>query len=186
MGMILGEIRALLGLIGAAFGIRRRRTILLERRQRLDDVFREAGANLDGIRRVWSEEHNRLNWRAWLHGDLLRTRAWREHKAFLTTGVDGGAALDDKIASDLDALYRDLEDAGANQSFSSDWEGRLVDVAAQLRDQLQRYPHRWWNRAAMKGAPPLELAVIDPRIRTPSSPAEMQRRALERLCARDG
>src|ERR1051325_8095581 len=111
MPTILGELRAVLGLVGTIFGLRRRRILLLERRRQLDAVLREVLSNLDGIRRVWSEEHNRLNWRAWLHGDLLRTRAWREHKSALTTRLDGGPVVADQLASDLDVLYSEFDDA---------------------------------------------------------------------------
>ncbi len=182
MGTIVGELRAALGLIGAIFGVRRRRTILLERRRQLHEVLGEALGNLSGIRRVWSEEHNRLNWRAWLHGDLLRTRVWREHKAALTTRLDGGPAIPEDLAADLDALYTELDDAArGSHAFSSDWEPRLVDVGTRLREELIRYPRRRFDRMAAVRAPALVVPEIDSRIRTPSSPEEMQRRALNRL-----
>jgi hypothetical protein len=187
VGTIVGELRAVFGLFGAIFGVRRRHTILLERRRQLDEVLREAVANLGGIRLVWSEEHNRLDWRAWLHGDLLRTRAWREHKVALMTRVDGGPAIRDEIAADLDALYTELDDAArGSHSFSSDWEVRLVDIGTRLREDVARYPRRHWDRVAIGRAPVVVLPELDARIRTPSSPAELQQRALDRLRSDQG
>lgn len=182
MSTIVGGIRVALGLVGAIFGVRQRRTILLERRRQLDEVLGEALANLGGIRRVWSEEHNRLNWRAWLHGDLLRTRAWREHKSALTTRLNGGPVVPDELAADLDALYTEFDDAArGSHAFSSDWERRLVDLATRLRADLTAYPHRLLDRVAAARPPAILVREIDPRIRTPGSPEEMQRRALKRL-----
>jgi hypothetical protein len=179
---IFGEFRAALGLVGTIFGLRRRRILLLERRQQLNAVLREALSNLDGIRRVWSEEHHRFNWRAWLHSDLLRTRAWREHKAALTTRLDGGPVLTDQLALDLDALYAEFDDAArGSHAFSSDWESRLVDLASTLRAELMAYPHRVLDRLAAARTGAVVVPEVDPRIRTPASPEEMQRRALERL-----
>jgi hypothetical protein len=182
MATIFGELRAALGLVGTIFGLRRRRILLLERRQQLNAVLRESLSNLDGIRRVWSEEHNRFNWRAWLHNDLLRTRAWREHKSALTTRVDGGPVVTDQLALDLDALYAEFDDAArGSHAFSSDWESRLVDLATRLRAELMAHPRRVLDRLAAVRASAMVLPEIDPRIRTPGSPGEMQRRALERL-----
>lgn len=182
MATILGELRAALGLVGTIFGLRRRRILLHERRRQLDAVLREVLSNLDGIRRVWSEEHNRLNWRVWLHGDLLRTRAWREHKSALTTRLDGGPVVADQLASDLDVLYSEFDDAArGSHAFSSDWEARLVRIAVTLRTEFLGYPHRLLDRLATASRSAATLPEIDARIRTPRSPQEMQQRALERL-----
>src|SRR5438132_5127724 len=140
MGLIIGEIRAALGAIGALFGIRRRRLLLLEGRQQLDKVFREAVANLAGIRQSWSAEHDRMNWLARLHGDLLHTGAWRGHRVALTTRLDGGPVIEAELAGDLDQLYDELDESAAG--FRFDWEPRLVDVALRLRDVLEGYPPR--------------------------------------------
>lgn len=182
VGTIFGEIRAALGLATVIFGLRRRRTLVLERRRQLDAVLSEAVANLGGIRRVWNEEHNRINWRAWLHTDLLRTSVWRAHKGGLTTRLDGGPVVSDDLATDLDALCTEFDDAArGSHAFSSDWESRLVNIAARLREELIAYPDRLLDRLASVGRSAVAAPEIDMRIRTPRSPEEMQQRALRQL-----
>jgi hypothetical protein len=180
MTMIVGGIRALLGIVGAVLGVRRRRTILLERRGQLDEVFREILENLAETRRRFGSEDdpNRpFNWYAWHYGSPLRTCAWRECKAALMTRIDGGPAIDPDLGRQLDAL----EEEFVTTRYSSNWEARLVDVATHLRDLLDRYPRGRLNRVVMIGTPAPELPGIDAKIRTPQSPAEMQQRAMERV-----
>lgn len=182
MGTIVGEIRAALGLVGTLVGLRRRRILVLERRGQLELVLQEAVANLDGIRRVWNEEHNRFNWRAWLHLELLRTRSWHEHKGALTTRLDGGPVLTSELAEDVDVLYGEFDEAArGTQAFASDWESRLVGIASRLSEALKAYPTGILDRSATLGRNDVSPPEIDPRIRTPSSPAELQKRALANL-----
>lgn len=182
MGFVIGEIRAVLGVLGTLLGMRRRRALFLERRQHLHEVFLEAVSNLEGVRRVWNEEHQRFNWRAWLHCELLATRRWREYKTALTTRIDGGPVLQADLAAEIDTLYAEFDRAaGGSHSFSSDWEARLVHVGERLSEELSRYSRRLTHRLVGVGATPPEIPLIDGRIRTPQSPAELQLRALRRI-----
>lgn len=182
MGVLVGEIRAALGVLTTLFGLRRRRTLFLERRQQLHEVLLEALSNLDGIRRVWREEHSRFDWRAWLHSELLSTQRWHEHKPALTTRIDGGPVLTAELVAEIDGLYREFDQAArGSHAFAPNWEGRLVDAANRLSDELTRYSRKLRHRVAGLGAVRPEPVEIDSRIRTPQTPGELQLRALRRI-----
>jgi hypothetical protein len=181
MGTIIGEIRAVFALAGLPFTVRRRRILVGERRGQLELVLQEVLANLKRIRGLFNEEHNRFNWRGWLHSDGLSTRAWREHKGVLTTKLDG-PVLGDELVADIEHLYTEFDRAArGDQRFSSDWERRLLEIAMGLDEVLKTYPTRRLDRLASLGQASRASSEIDEQIRTPASPAELQRRALAKL-----
>jgi hypothetical protein len=180
MPTILGEIRAFLGLLGSVGSFRRHRTLLLERRRHFEVVLAETTANLDGLRRVWVDDR-RFNWRGWLHGELLTTKAWHERKLSLTSHIDGGPTISDDLAARLDVLYDEFDSARSSEAYSSDWERRLVALAIELQEELAAFSRRRLNRLLAVGSAAPTPRQIDTVIRTPQTPAELQLRALSQL-----
>ncbi|MGA9762387.1 MAG: hypothetical protein WBQ14_08195 [Gaiellaceae bacterium] len=182
MVTILGEIRALAGLLGSVGSFRRKRAILLERRRHLKVVLAELEANLAGIRRVWDDEYHVFNWRAWLHDELLSTKDWHQRRMALVSRVDGGPVISDRTAFEIDALYDEFDRAArTSNAYSPDWERRLIELALRLQEEIRAFSRRNLNRFLALRAAPIRLERIDGRVRTPQTPAELQGRALAKL-----
>jgi hypothetical protein len=82
---------------------------------------------------------------------------------------------------ELDALAADFERARQQTLFSSDWEPRFVAVALALRELITHHPRHRWDRLFLRRPRAYLLTAIDTTVITPKTPAEMQRRALERM-----
>lgn len=156
-----------------------RRRLLRNQRQDLEALYGEVVANLTAVRAAFAAGPFRRHL-----ADDLSTVTWRRVSYPLTNLVDG-PVIDRELAAELDALTADFERAQRQTLLSSDWERRLLAVAAALQAMLADHPRRRWDRVFLRrrgtgGLPDLEHALV-----TPSSPAEMQRRVLERS-ARQG
>lgn len=158
------------------FGRRKR---LRNQRHDLETLYGEVTANLNAVRAVFKGgAFDRWAWRA----TSLSTVTWRRLAYPLTNLVDG-PLIDRDLAVELDSLAADFERARQQTLFSSDWEPRLLAAAFALRELIAHHPRHQWDRLFLRRPGADFLPAPDTTVITPKTPAELQRRALERMGA---
>lgn len=171
VAVALVSVGTALTLIGIAYGYRQR---LGERNVLLEELYDELVANRRKVTAWWRGELGANVSHVATRSALvtaLRPDAFRAHRPREWERLLGDAQLAREIAAFYDAL------SVTSAIVSSDWEDRFDELACRVRQRMRAL--RWRGSLVLRQLRLPENLVLERA--APPSPAEMQRRALERL-----